>query len=247
MINNTYPSTSDDVPISTGHVLVSLVVLLSLVFPSLSLITPHTARAIETKPQETDEFVIEFTTNYDNQLNFDVASVDTPDHWNPLFTKLMRHYVEENEVTNPEWPELMESFLAMTSHIESDNKRSAYNKSGAMSYYQFKGPSLQTAYVRLKNYLYRHELGRTTAWSKRIANQPRSIYEYPKDKQAVFVLANILGLDKKRHLLADFLNGDTEVAKTIYYKYHHTRPGASTKKRTNRLFAQYFSTQLAMN
>lgn len=147
-----------------------------------------------------------------------------------------------------ELKEQLYSLAEMTEHIESDNNRYATNKySGAMSYYQFLPNSVVTAVNRLENMMREHNMGPLPAWARNVRNNPETMYDLSKPQQRLIMLANIIarnGSDAKVIALAE---GNDEMAKTIYYKYHHTSPDRATKSRTERLHPIYFTDTVALN
>jgi len=165
-----------------------------------------------------------------------------PAHWDPTLVAILENEIARHEIENDAWPERLDSYINMVKHIESDNKRNAYNPSGAMSYFQFKGESLKTAHYRLINYMRRYELGAIPTWSRDIYYRPNRIYNTTADKQATLMIINIIELDREvgTSYFRHFLDGDNQAGLKAYYKYHHTAPDKQTIKRTEQLFVQYF-------
>jgi len=227
-------SSSDDVPIPSktntrkNRLLLSLCLATILFIPSL-LTSPEPVTAIEALPSP-------LAVEYHN-----IFQPHIPNSWDPLLVTILENEAGVHNIRDPEWPARVDTFIEMVKIIESEGKREAYNPSGAMSYFQFKGPSLETAYNRLVNYVSRYDLGRTTPWSKYLAENPTSIYQTPESRQAVFVVVNIIEQDRSRDLWERFMSGEEELAKELYYRYHHTAPDSFTKKRTERIYKQHFN------
>ena len=226
-------ASSDDIPIPrTQHRLhkrvLAMTFLFTLLIPSV-LTGPQVVFAISDAP--TPYADIAYTEAYQAKI---------PADWDPLLVSILETETRRLMVTDPEWTTRVDSFIEMVKQIESNGQRKAYNKSGAMSYFQFKGPSIETAYNRLINYMQRNELGRTPGWSKTLKNNPTSIYNVSESRQAVFMIINIIEQDRQAGLFSAFLLGDTEAAKEIYYKYHHTRPDKATIVRTQNKYNEFF-------
>lgn len=170
------------------------------------------------------------------------TGANIPSDWDETFEALVTQEVSRYQVRNDDWAQQVDLLVDTIKHIESDNKARAYNPSGAMSYFQFKGESIKTAHNRLVNYMRRHDLGEIPRWSVHLYYNPENIYDVSADKQAVLVIANLIELDREQgtDYFKQFLEGDVEAGKTAYYKYHHTNPDSFTVERTERLFAQYF-------
>lgn len=170
------------------------------------------------------------------------ARPQIPSDWDETLEALVTQEVSRYQVRNDDWVENVDLLIDTIKHIESDNKARAYNPSGAMSYFQFKGESIKTAHNRLVNYMRRHDLGEIPRWSVNLYYNPENIYNVSADKQAVLVMANLIELDREQgtDYMKRFLEGDIEAGKTAYYRYHHTNPDQFTIDRTERLFAQYF-------
>ena len=137
--------------------------------------------------------------------------------------------------------EQLYSFADMTKHIESDNKRGATNAySGAMSYYQFLPSSVTTAVNRLENVMRDHNMGRVPAWASRVHKNPQEIYSLSMPQQRLLVITNIIEQSRSDEYVLKLGSGNNEIAKSMYYKFHHTAPDPATKSRTNKLFPKYF-------
>lgn len=133
------------------------------------------------------------------------------------------------------------AFADMTKHIESDNKRGATNAySGAMSYYQFLPSSVTTAVNRLENVMRDHRMGRVPAWASRVHKNPQEIYSLSMPQQRLLVIANIIEQKRSDEYILKLGSGNNAVAKSMYYKFHHTAPDTATKSRTNKLYPKYF-------
>ena len=236
MLKNTQKSASnDEVPIpSTSHrwtvQVPAVILLLCFLLPSL-FTGPVIASAMEDAP-------VPFRISPNTVL---VSHVETPNDWDTLLVSILETEAERLQLSDPEWITRVDAFIDMVKEIESNGERKAYNPSGAMSYFQFKGPSIETAYNRLINYMQRNDLGRTPSWSKALKNNPESIYNVSESRQAVFMIINIIEQDRQAGLFSAFLLGDTEAAKEVYYKYHHTRPDQATITRTQNIYNQFFN------
>lgn len=220
-----YPATQ------TSRTVLGIFVSCLLILTPYILIAPQYAWAIESH--------LAFEQNQTTE------PVVLPDHWNPVLQDILRNEVSRHNVSQGEWVHNIDQFIQMVSHIESDNKQMAYNPSGAMSYFQFKDTSIQTAHNRLINYVRRHDLGAIPRWSTGLYYHPENIYYVPQNQQAVLMIINIIEQDRERETdyFAQFLHGDLDAGVTAYYKYHHTNPDQFTINRTERLFAHYFTNQ----
>lgn len=165
-----------------------------------------------------------------------------------LQEKILYEYAEEIGVPYQEFAENALTLADMTAHIESNSKKGATNPySGAMSYYQFLPSSVETAVERLERFMKRNDLGNLPAWAEDIRNNPEHIYTVSYENQTTLMLVNIMARPGSKEFFIDLTNGNTEAAKTLYYRYHHTAPDKATKDRTEMLFPKYFPQVLAMN
>gem|GEM_PF-2975473 len=206
-----------------------VMLFITLLVPSF-LSTPEPVEAISTGPN-TEEY------------SENIYASQVPSHWDPTLTSILINEIERHNIDSSDWSTRVDAFIEMVKHIESDNKRNAYNPSGAMSYFQFKGESAKIAHLRLINYMRRHDLGEIPDWSVSIYYRPNRLYNTSADRQALLMIINIIELDREvgTSYFKHFLDGDNNAAKKAYYKYHHTAPDKSTIKRTERLFTQYFN------
>lgn len=217
------------VRIVTKNVLASLMLAI-LIIPS-ALTSPEYAWAVESN------LLFEQGTQKSIQSN-----VILPDHWNHTLQTIIDNEINRHNIAGADWVEHVDQYVQMISHIESDHKRTAYNPSGAMSYFQFKGESVKTAHNRLVNYMRRYDLGDIPRWSVGLYYDPSSLYRASFDKQAVLAIINIIEQDHEQRTdyFAQFLSGDLDAGIKAYYRYHHTNPDQFTIDRTERLFATYF-------
>lgn len=133
------------------------------------------------------------------------------------------------------------AFTDLTKHVESDGKRYATNAySGAMSYYQFLPSSVITAVNRLENVMGQHGMGRVPSWASRVHKDPFDIYSLSAPEQRLLVIVNIIEQDRSDDYILKLGSGNNELAKDIYYKFHHTAPDSYTKSRVESLYSQYF-------
>lgn len=208
----------------------ALATLFTVMWVPTALSTPSYAYAIES-------FV-----GWNSESYAYINTPAIPEDWDETLELIVTQEVSRYQVRNDDWAENVDLLIDTIKHIESDNKARAYNPSGAMSYFQFKGESIKTAHNRLVNYIRRHDLGDIPRWSVNLYYNPEHIYHVSADKQAVLVIVNLIELDREQgtDYFKQFLEGDIEAGKTAYYRYHHTNPDQMTIDRTERLFAQYF-------
>lgn len=161
--------------------------------------------------------------------------------------RIILNHANELGINAFQLQEQLYALADMTVHIESDNKRGATNAySGAMSYYQFLPDSVVTAVNRLEIIMREQNLGQVPAWARDVRNNPANMYNLSKPQQRLIMLANIIERDSSDHYIIALASGDDEIAKNIYYKYHHTSPDRATITRTERLFPLYFADQVAL-
>lgn len=159
---------------------------------------------------------------------------------------LILNHANRLEVNAFELKEQLYALADMTEHIESDNKRHATNPySGAMSYYQFLPSSVDTAVVRLESLMRQYDMGPAPAWAKRVQSHPEELYALSRPQQRLLMLANIMNQKSANERLVILAQGNDEMAKEIYYIYHHTSPDQATKTRTERLHPIYFTDKVA--
>lgn len=187
-----------------------------------------------------------------NEGGNDEEPSSTKDSKKPLLMslqdKVLYEYAEELGVPYQEFAENALTLADMTAHIESNSKKGATNPySGAMSYYQFLPSSVETAVIRLERFMKKHDLGKLPAWAEDIRENPEHIYSVSYENQTTLMLVNIMARPGSTKLFTELAQGETESAKTLYYRYHHTAPDKATKQRTEMLFPKYFPKTLAMN
>ncbi|MFW0870866.1 MAG: hypothetical protein ACKKL4_00160 [Patescibacteria group bacterium] len=195
-----------------------------LIAPTL-LYTPTSAWAYTTNPQS------------------DGASVTIPEDWDPALRNIILNEVSRHRITGDAWAKRTDTYIDMVAQIESEMNSRAYNQSGAMSYFQFKDESIQTAHNRLINYYRRYDIGAIPRWSVHLYYNPQAIYDVAYNRQAVLMIINIIEQDYERgtDYFRQFLAGDDEAGITAYYRYHHTNPDQFTIRRTQRVYQEYFA------
>lgn len=132
-------------------------------------------------------------------------------------------------------------FIEFVKLIESNGDRYAKARtSSAMSLFQFTRDSVPTAVNRLENYMARHYLGPLPAWATALRAEPTSLYDVPELRQAILTIVNIIEQRGSDELLREFLRGERDVAKALYYAHHHTDPDAATFRRAEKIFSKVF-------
>lgn len=126
--------------------------------------------------------------------------------------------------------------------VESDGDRFAKaSTSTAMSLFQFTKDSVPTAVNRLQNYMRRHGYREIPIWASMLRENPKLLFHVPEQRQAILAFVNIIEQRGSDDLLREFLSGEREVAKAIYYTHHHTDPDTATLRRTEQIFAKIFN------
>ena len=133
-------------------------------------------------------------------------------------------------------------FLEFVKLIESNGDPFARaGTTTAMSLFQFTRGSVPTAVNRLENYMLRHGYQAIPVWASMLRENPKLLFHVPEQRQAILTLVNIIEQRGSDELLREFLNGEREVAKAIYYAHHHTDPDQATLRRTEKIFAKVFN------
>jgi len=161
-----------------------------------------------------------------------------------LFEELVANEMNRLEVFEPGFWQVHNSvgqFLEFVKIVESNgNPMARARTSTAMSLFQFTVPSVPTAVNRLENYMGRHFLGPLPVWAQELRESPTSLYYVPEIRQAILTLVNIAEQRGSDELLRQFFQGESEVAKEIYFLHHHTDPDTATYRRVEKIFNRFF-------
>lgn len=126
--------------------------------------------------------------------------------------------------------------------IESERNPKAVNtSSGAMSLFQFKSESAKTASRRMANYWRARDWGAIPSWSVRLQDDPKEIMTLGYWPQRTLALVNLIEQKGSDPYLAHALRCNGQMARELYYRFHHTDPDTATEKRTETILARMFN------
>jgi len=138
----------------------------------------------------------------------------------------------------------LDSYFSAVRTIESSGRiHAAHSRSKAYGFYAFKPASLvDTASYGVK--YTKANWGYTPEWMDQIIQTDGQGVVLREDQWKVLVLLHaIMRTGSDEYMKSAFCNGNRESAKTVYKRFHHTKPDAATLKLVDKQFGYKWPTQ----